>query len=94
MNLQIVCHLGEHDLTQNYTKITGIWLLIRASRVLLCINANKMAQTALQNIATSIVNAPYASTGLGSSGTRVPYIYYSTPEINLLNMKQWLFKGL
>ena len=30
-----------------------------------------MAQTALQNIATSTVNAPYASTGLGGSGTRV-----------------------
>ena len=87
MNLQIVCHLGEHDLTQNYTKITGIWLLIRAT----VINANKLAQTALQNIATSIVNAPYASIlSLELWYTRA-CIYYSAPEINLLNMKQWLF---
>ena len=35
----------------------------------MCIDANKMAQTALHNIATSIVNAPYPFTVLANSGT-------------------------
>ena len=116
MNLQIICHLGEHDLScyrwspQNWSprtihgscswfpgpfvalqvvppdqlwrhgwspfamvgpKITPKSLISGSLFVLLCINANKMAQTALQNIATSIVYVPYASTVFGSSGIRV-----------------------
>ena len=58
---------------------------------LLCINANVMAQTALQNIVTSIVNAPYPSNVFGSSGTRMHTFTIAHPKSILLNIKQWLF---
>ena len=64
MGSQIVCHLDTRHPTKNYTKIIDIYV---APYLHHC--ANKMAQTALQNIATSIVSVPYPSTVLASSAS-------------------------